>query len=149
VSTSPSINLETDPRFPTGPWTGFFLQPQLPGRHMMELHLTFSSGTLTGEGRDWVGKFILRGRYSVADGQCHWTKRYLGKHDVFYKGYNEGKGIWGTWEINHLGGHWHGGFHIWPEGISDPTKPVLTEEADPPLVIEDTRIVEKPEPVLI
>ena len=24
---------ETDPRFPSGPWTGFFLQPLVPGRH--------------------------------------------------------------------------------------------------------------------
>ena len=33
--------LETDPRFPSGPWTGFFLQKLLPGRHVMELRLTF------------------------------------------------------------------------------------------------------------
>ena len=46
-----------------------------------------------------VHRSTLYRRYDVADGRCHWTKRYLGKHDVFYKGFNEGKGIWGVWEI--------------------------------------------------
>src|SRR5689334_13756874 len=76
--------LETDSRFPSGPWTGFFLQRLIPGRHLMELGLTFRQGTMTGEGRDWVGEFVIRGRYDLADGRCHWTKRYVGKHDVFY-----------------------------------------------------------------
>jgi hypothetical protein len=127
-------NLETDPRFPSGPWTGFFLQREVPGRHMMELHLTFSEGELTGEGRDWVGAFIMRGKYSVMDGKCHWTKRYVGKHDVFYQGFNEGKGIWGRWEMTMFAGamNLHGGFHIWPEGMADPTQQHLTESAELP-----------------
>src|SRR5437016_4156182 len=132
--------LETDPRFPSGPWTGFFLQKELPGRHMMVLHLTFSHGELTGEGRDIVGKFIMRGRYSVQDGKCHWTKRYLGKHDVYYQGFNEGKGIWGTWEIppaQNMGTLFRGGFHIWPEGMANPSGDQLTEEADLPVHVEE------------
>jgi hypothetical protein len=139
--------LETDPRFPSGPWTGFFLQPLMPGRHLMELHLTFSRGEITGEGRDWVGLFIIRGKYNVQDGKCHWTKRYLQKHDVFYQGFNEGKGIWGTWEIPAVGEftQQRGGFHIWPEGMADPTGSHLTEEAELPLVVTPT--VETPEPV--
>ena len=103
---------------------------------MMELHLTFQQGQMTGEGRDYVGNFLVRGRYSPGDGKCHWTKRYVGKHDVFYQGYNEGKGIWGTWEIpptSPLPGQ-RGGFHIWPEGMPDPTESHLTEQADLPLV---------------
>lgn len=90
---------------------------------MMELLLSFSKGSMTGEGRDKVGPFILRGKYSLADGKCHWTKRYLQKHDVFYQGFNEGKGIWGVWTIPRAGGpvDAHGGFHIWPEGTPDPT----------------------------
>ena len=91
--------LEPDPNFPSGPWTGFFLQPQLPGKHRMELQLTFQNGLMTGEGRDWVGVFTIRGRYEIADGKCYWHKRYVGRHDVFYQGFNEGKGIWGTWEL--------------------------------------------------
>jgi hypothetical protein len=126
---------ETDPRFPSGPWTGFFLQPLMPGRHRMELRLTFRGGTMTGEGRDWVGHFTIRGRYTVTDGRCHWTKRYVGRHDVFYNGFNEGKGIWGTWEIP-AGGQYvtqRGGFHIWPEGMHDASEPDLSEHADVPV----------------
>jgi hypothetical protein len=131
--------LETDPRFPSGPWTGFFLQKAIPGRHMMEMRLTFRSGSFTGEGRDWVGEFLFRGRYELSDGKCHWTKRYLGKHDVYYEGFNEGKGIWGTWEIpaGQLGAS-RGGFHIWPEGMADPTGNYLKEEADAPNWAEET-----------
>jgi hypothetical protein len=140
-------SLETDPRFPSGPWRGFFLQPAIPGRHQMELHLTFAGGSLKGEGRDWVGKFVVRGKYDLSDGRCHWTKRYLGKHDVFYQGFNEGKGIWGVWEIAAPGGisFDRGGFHIWPVGMADPTHPSLTEEAEPPVEVEEKRSA--PEPV--
>lgn len=132
-------NLETDPRFPTGPWTGYFLQKELPGRHFMELLLTFQQGSMTGEGRDRVGEFVVRGRYSVEDGKCWWTKRYLAKHDVFYQGYNEGKGIWGTWEIpaDGLGIRYHGGFYIWPVGLGDPTGQHLVEAADVPAPSEE------------
>jgi hypothetical protein len=144
-------NLETDPRFPSGPWTGFFLQRLVPGRHLMELHLTFRSGEVTGEGRDWVGEFIVRGRYNTADGRCHWSKRYVGKHDVFYNGFNEGKGIWGTWEIAGTGDYprQHGGFHIWPEGMADPTGSVLHAEADLPAEVTPPppKRQQKPEPV--
>ena len=132
---SSADDLETDPRFPSGRWTGFFLQPDSPGRrYMMEIHLTFRNGALNGEGRDVVGKFVMRGRYDTSNGKCHWTKRYLGQHDVFYQGYNEGKGIWGTWDIPYV---WSGGFHIWPEGMEDPTHSRLTEEADLPISIQE------------
>lgn len=131
--------LETDPRFPSGPWIGFFLQKQIPGRHQMELRLTFEQGEMKGDGRDWVGPFLLRGRYSLVDGKCHWTKRYLGKHDVFYQGYNEGKGIWGTWEIPPSAtdpAGWRGGFHIWPEGMPDPTGSTLYEAIEEPIIVD-------------
>jgi hypothetical protein len=134
------VDLETDPRFPSGPWTGFFLQKSLPGKHRMELRLTFNRGTMTGEGRDWVGLFVIRGKYTVGDGKCHFTKRYLTKHDVFYQGYNEGKGIWGVWEIppaQNAGMRWTGGFHIWPEGMADPTDEHLTTAADIPAPTEE------------
>ena len=58
-------SLETDPRFPSGPWTGFYLQRLVPGRHTMELQLTFRQGEMTGEGRDRVGKFLVKGRYEL------------------------------------------------------------------------------------
>jgi len=143
------IVLETDARFPSGPWTGFFLQPIIPGRHLMELRLTFGEGQITGEGRDWVGEFLIRGSYQLADGKCHWTKRYLGKHDVYYQGFNEGKGIWGMWEIpaGPQQTHMKGGFHIWPEGMGDPTHPSLEEEADLPCLGEEPAEIVEPEEV--
>jgi hypothetical protein len=141
MSDNPSpADVETDPRFPSGPWVGYFLQRQIPGKHLMELRLSFRQGAMTGEGRDWVGEFVVRGRYSLGDGQCYWTKRYVGKHDVFYKGYNEGKGIWGQWDIppeQNLGLRYHGGFHIWPEGMGNANDEHLKAEADVPAPVEE------------
>ena len=131
---SPALDLETDPRLPSGPWIGFFLDKRLAGKHQMELSLTFRQGDMTGEGRDKVGEFLVRGRYDVADGKCHWHKRYVDKHDVYYQGYAENKGIWGTWELHprEIYGLVKGGFHIWPKGLPDPTQSTLSEEAHVP-----------------
>ena len=105
----------SDSLYPSGPWTGFY--NYRPGdRHRMELELTFANGSLSGTGADDVGRFLIKGRYDVGAGECHWTKSYLGAHDVFYRGFREGKGIWGTWEITIRD---HGGFHIWPRGLGD------------------------------
>jgi hypothetical protein len=133
-------DLETDPRFPSGPWKGFFLDARVPGRHRMELHLRFVQGELLGDGRDLIGNFLVRGRYFIADGKCHWTKRYLARHDVFYQGFNEGKGIWGVWELDpaqNYGLSARGGFHIWPEGMPEPSDEHLTEKARPPIHVEE------------
>ena len=123
--------LETDPRFPSGPWVGFFLQREAPGRQAMELHLVFRDGRITGDGRDGVGPFAIRGQYNVDDGQCSWTKRYQGQHDVTYKGCNDGKGIWGAWEFPFDVDKWscRGSFHIWPKGRPEPGETRFTEEA--------------------
>lgn len=123
-----------DARFPSGPWTGFFLQKELPGRHTMELALEFRDGEIRGEGRDRVGKFLIKGKFEAASGRCWWTKSYIGRHDVSYQGYNEGRGIWGLWEIAPF---WKGGFHIWPEGMADPTRPTISEAEDLPVAVED------------
>lgn len=122
-----------DARFPSGPWVGFFLQPDRPGRHPMELHLTFKDEQVQGEGRDRVGAFLIKGRFQIEDGRCWWTKAYVGQHEVHYQGYNEGKGIWGLWEME---APWRGGFHIWPEGMEDPTTPRSRASEDLPLFLE-------------
>jgi hypothetical protein len=96
----------------------------------MELHLEFSQGAVKGEGRDYIGDFVVTGRYSVDDGKCHWSKRYIKKHDVFYEGYNEGRGIWGTWEIPPT---WRGGFHIWPEKWGSSPDGRLVESIEAPV----------------
>jgi hypothetical protein len=134
----PERLLELDNRFPSGPWTGFFLQPPLTGRFWMELRLTFSHGRLQGDGRDRIGVFTFAGTYDVRDGTCHWTKRYVGQHAVAYRGYNEGKGIWGVWDIPP---RMRGGFHIWPVGISDPTAQAAEEHVEEPLVVTRELVV--------
>jgi len=77
----------------------------------MDLQLSFSTGSMSGDGIDDIGRFLIKGRYDATTRECHWTKTYPGSHDVFYRGFREGKGIWGTWEIGLLA---RGGFHIWP-----------------------------------
>lgn len=118
--------LETDERFPSGPWCGFYLQPPSRQQFRTDLFLTFSDGLMTGDGTDPIGKFIIRGRYNVEDGKCRWLKTYLGQHEVFYDGYNEGRGIWGLWEIPQMQ---RAGFHIWPWAMRNAQEQVIQEEA--------------------
>lgn len=94
----------------------------------MDLMLSFADGRITGDGADTVGLFIISGSYDEAGGECDWIKGYVGAHDVVYRGFREGKGIWGTWEI-HQG--WRGGFQIWPLGDGQAEK--LELEAEEPL----------------
>lgn len=120
---------EQDDRFPSGPWRGFFLQPLVAGKCWMDLQLTFRAGSMHGSGSDWVGTFMIEGRYELESGKCWWTKRYIGKHDVLYEGYNEGRGIWGVWQIP---SEWRGGFHIWPVSMGDPSNSVRREAINEP-----------------
>jgi hypothetical protein len=119
-------DFEADARFPSGPWTGFFLQYWLPGRHATDVRLSFRNGDLSGEGRDRVGPYTVDGTYDRGTGKCEWTKRYVGRHRVYYRGINDGRGIWGVWELPQLGGWFvdRGGFHLWPEGTD------VSEESD-------------------
>ena len=126
--------------YPSGPWVGFY-NYQPPDRHRMQLDLTFANGVISGDGNDDIGRFLIKGRYDSQSAECHWTKSYIGAHDVFYRGFREGKGIWGTWELNDRGYHFTGGFHIWPEGMADPTQPVMEEEAEIPAEIERDDLV--------
>jgi hypothetical protein len=123
--------VEQDPRFPSGAWTGFFLQYWLPGRHNTDLRMTCRDGHLTGIGRDWVGAYTINGNYDLATGQCEWIKQYKGKHSVSYRGLNDGRGIWGVWEIRQFAGLLvdRGGFHIWPEGTNVSEASERTEQA--------------------
>src|SRR5262245_4706843 len=123
---------ETDSRFPSGEWVGFYLQQTPAGnKHPMDLALTFREGRLIGQGRDIIAKFDIRGRYDTKTDEVTFHKHYLGLHSVLYHGWNEGKGIWGKWEIasNNL----KGGFHIWPKGMADPTIRRLRAERTEPV----------------
>jgi hypothetical protein len=92
-------------------WTGFYIYQGRQDRHRTDLALEFGKGVITGEGVDDIGVFVVRGRYEDGTKECHWTKTYVGQHDVFYQGVREGKGIWGRWEIVNATS---GGFKIWP-----------------------------------
>ncbi|HVT79689.1 MAG TPA: hypothetical protein VHM90_03450 [Phycisphaerae bacterium] len=139
-------NVEMDSRFPSGEWAGFFIQPSVSQRRQrMDLTLTFHSGIFSGEGRDGVGNFRIRGRYDLQSGECTFHKHYVGQHSVFYRGWNEGKGIWGTWEIGirvvGMSLSDKGGFHIWPKGSGIGLETELTAEADVPEEEEERVLV--------
>ncbi len=78
----------------------------------MDLVLIFADHTVSGDGSDDIGQFVVTGRFSETNGECHWTKTYISGHDVYYRGFREGKGIWGLWELPNESGD----FHIWPVG---------------------------------
>jgi hypothetical protein len=103
--------------FPSGPWTGFYNYGAGERRHGMDLNLTFTNQAISGDGGDDIGRFVISGRFDETSGECHWTKTYVGAHDVYYRGFREGKGIWGVWNLDKTSG----GFRIWPlqEGESE------------------------------
>jgi hypothetical protein len=131
MSDFPPISTERDPRFPSGKWSGFYLQYWLPGRHDTNLELTFSQGEMTGNGDDRVGQFTIAGQYDLRSGDCSWTKQYIGRHRIAYRGTNNGRGIWGVWELPQLWGLFidRGGFHIWPEGADVTDESAEAEQA--------------------
>jgi hypothetical protein len=123
--------LETDPRFPSGKWIGFWVQRVLLGRQYMAQQLTFTNHRITGQGADVVGDFLMTGKYDLRTGGVVLHKRYLDAHDVLYEGRNENDGLWlwGLWSIRSFD---RGGFHIWPAGEDDPTGRKLHEELELP-----------------
>ena len=118
----------SDALFPSGPWMGFYnYSPK--DKHRMDLDLTFATGKMSGDGNDDIGRFTISGQYDVKSLECAWTKTYVGSHSVFYRGFREGKGIWGTWEITPFN---HGGFHIWPKRLGEgETETAAVEQAKP------------------
>jgi hypothetical protein len=110
--------------FCSGPWTGFYTYSNRR-RERMDLALRFRQGVVSGAGGDPVGSFSITGRYDAETNEIHWTKTYPGRHDVFYQGYRDRRGIWGSWEIRP---GVKGGFHIWPRGQGEGE--TLLAEAD-------------------
>lgn len=98
----------------------------------MDLHLDFTDGRMAGAGSDNVGYFLIDGSYDAASKECHWTKNYPGSHDVYYRGFREGIGIWGTWEIPPMD---RGGFHIWPRRFKQGESEELETTLDLPTLI--------------
>jgi len=118
-----------DDLFPSGPWTGFYNYTGPEDRHRMDLHLDFAQGRMSGAGSDNVGHFIITGAYDSASRECQWIKTYPGSHHVFYRGFREEIGIWGTWDIPP---EVRGGFHIWPKRFKQGESEELETTAELP-----------------
>ncbi len=48
---NPDTAPESDPRFPSGKWAGFFTDKRMPGKHDMELTLNCAQGSMSGSAR--------------------------------------------------------------------------------------------------
>ncbi len=109
---------EQDPRFPSGPWFGFYRQGGTQSRQRFTLR--FRDGTVHGEGKDPVAPFIVTGTYCTDTGVVHLTKSY-DNYRVFYRGTSlPDDGIPGVWTIPYFGGVItdSGEFHIWPDELA-------------------------------
>jgi len=115
--------------FPSGPWTGFYNYGCSTRKHRMDLVLTFADRTVSGDGSDDIGQFVVAGRFDGTNDECDWTKTYVGGHDVYYRGFRDGKGIWGLWELPRESG----GFHIWPLGQEESDQGHETAEEPAPV----------------
>jgi hypothetical protein len=86
--------------YPSGRWDGFWVQELWGRQAMTPFALTFAAGTVTGSGRDVVGRFTFSGEYNETTGEVRLVKQYIGKHAVLYIGRPDGEGsIQGTWSI--------------------------------------------------
>jgi hypothetical protein len=108
-------SLETDERFVSGPWRGFYVQWGARGHQ--ELSLTFFDGQIVGDGADRAGDFRVSGGYDTESGKV-WIHKTYPTHTVEYDGFaapGQDRGIRGAWQIRYAGSRDHGEFHIWPD----------------------------------
>ncbi|HVL38236.1 MAG TPA: hypothetical protein VM328_02485 [Fimbriimonadaceae bacterium] len=85
----------------------------------MRLHLRFGSGTIEGEGRDKIGKFVISGVFEGGSGKVLFTKVYR-THEVEYGGKWDGQMMFGKWTIVYFefNGRVYGEsgeFELWPD----------------------------------
>jgi len=108
---------ESDERFPSGPWIGYYRQGGIQSRQ--RLFLRFANGKIDGEGRDPVDQFVVRGVYSTETGSAKLTKSYI-TYQVHYNGAADGDGIGGGWTIEGYRGliEDRGEFRIWPDELA-------------------------------
>src|SRR5215470_3161489 len=96
-------------------------------KHGMDLALSFADHAVTGDGNDDIGRFFVTGRFDGTNGECYWTKTYIGGHAVYYRGFRESKGIWGLWKLPNESGC----FHIWPAGEQEGERGQESAEESP------------------
>jgi len=111
--------------YPSGRWDGFWVQEIWGRQPMTPFTLNFAAGTVSGSGRDVVGRFTFSGEYNETTGELRMIKQYIGKHRVLYVGRPDGEGsIQGTWSI---GPHHTGPFLLRP-ALKKPTGDEPIEE---------------------
>ncbi len=128
---------EPDSRLPSGEWTGFYLEDHQPRRGWMHLYLNFSGNSVRGEGADYVGPWTISGAYDLNTGVIQWVKKYVGKHEVHYRGRITANGVEGGWDIR----NWNNGlFHIWPRQRFEFENLYLQEDLSglPPTILAGT-----------
>ncbi|MEM6552579.1 MAG: hypothetical protein AAF750_10695 [Planctomycetota bacterium] len=104
---------ETDPRFPSGAWRGYWIQDDFTG--WMEVDLTFRQGKIIGEGTDPVSRYTMRGTYDLDTGKVVIRKHYLNQYMLPYAGVMGGDGhMSGLWEIPSCNDR--GPWRLWPKG---------------------------------
>ncbi len=115
----------------SGPWSGYYLYGHSGSKHRMDLVLTFAlDGKICGDGIDDVGPFTIDGFFDAAANQTAWTKAYVGRHTVDYRGFYDRRSICGDWTL----GVMCGAFWIWPSSLYEQEK--AQEELEQP--IEDS-----------
>lgn len=121
---------ESDPRFPSGRWIGYYRQGNTQARQ--RLTLTFVAGAVVGEGKDPGGEFLVTGAYDLAAATIALKKVYT-THSVEYTGQHSDDGVAGLWTIRGFGGtvEDRGRFLIWPDTTPAPEDTLFVEEALP------------------
>lgn len=139
-----SAGLETDERFPSGPWIGYYQQWNTQARQRLVLSFKpdgtapvedgpAHAGKITGGGRDPGGQFFVIGTYHTGSGKVELRKVYP-EHQVEYSGIHNGDGIEGNWVIRYaMIPDDRGIFHIWPDasGMGEG----MRREAEEPLEV--------------
>lgn len=122
---------ETDKRFPSGLWMGYWIQGYIKGR--MRLTLEFIEGGITGSGTDAVGPFDIKGVYSKKHNMVCMDKRYRGAHSVGYCGCANDGGLDGTWYLAQIPqiDIWR----LWPVDEAFDVVPVMAAAEDEPVVL--------------
>jgi len=111
-------------QFNSGEWNGFYIEKNRAGKGWMHLYLSFENGEIKGEGTDYVGPWVAKGKYDESTGQCAWVKQYLNKHQVEYQGICGENGIEGKWTLPFSTGP----FHIWPRSMTHLNELYLRDE---------------------
>jgi antitoxin component YwqK of YwqJK toxin-antitoxin module len=82
-------------------WTGWFEQSGTNTDMALDIHIDETG--VFGMGADPVGTFMVRGIYDMSSGKVNFIKKYLGAHEVLYRGklrFTDGVyTVAGDWEI--------------------------------------------------